>query len=109
MDLVRTVVKPQLMCRTNLKLPIIAIECEQDELPEEFLYITNKHGFYMPTPIKADAVTFETYEDVQQALFKLNKQYVEQGLRKYKCFMYRDEFDNTTQRFDGELDSLVEL
>ena len=109
MNFVQTVVKSQLMCRSNLKLPIIAIDWGEDALPEEFLYITNKCGCYMPTPIKTDAVTFETFEDVQEALRKMNKQYVEQGLRPYKCYTYRGEFDITTQIFDGELDSLVEL
>ena len=109
MDLVLTTVKPQIMCRSNLKLPIIAIDQGQDTLPEDFLYITNKHGAYMPTCSKSDALTFETFSDVQSALLKLNKQYIKQGLHPYKCYMYRDEFDNITQKFDGELDSLVEL
>jgi len=109
MEFERTVIKSQIMCKSNLKLPIIAIDCGQDALPEDFLYITNKHGYYMPTCNKSDALTFETFDDVQDALAKINKQYIDQGLHPYKCYMYRDEFDITTQKFDGELDSLVEL
>ena len=94
-----------IMCRTNLGVPVIGIECEPGTFPAEFYYIAATFGAYYPSEYKTEAIRFDTKEEVEVALVQINKL----QKHKWKCYLYAPDFDENTQKFDESLDTLVEM